>query len=163
MELRINSVAEKPFYEDGLRFSCRRCSLCCRQDEGFVFLTKNDADVLSAAVALRYEEFIQVYCRWVKLGGGVELLCLKEKTNNDCCFWKDGCSVYHTRPLQCRSYPFWKNFLADKKLWDKALSDCPGVGVGELHSKASIEAWIQSEDAEPVIQRRHRRLQPCLE
>ena len=32
----------EPFYAEGLRFSCERCSACCRGEPGYVFLTKED-------------------------------------------------------------------------------------------------------------------------
>lgn len=144
---------EKLFWEDGIRFTCRRCSLCCTGSEGYVFLSENDVGCLADALQLNDEQFIKVYCRWIKMDGAVEFLSLKEKSNHDCFFWKDGCSVYEARPLQCRTYPFWKNFLADKKIWDDALAECPGTGTGELRTKEYIASCIASEDAEPIILR----------
>jgi Fe-S-cluster containining protein len=141
------------FYEGGLRFSCKRCSLCCTRDSGYVFLTGHDVELLVSELQMKREEFLQVYCRWVRLDSGAKLLSLREKSNNDCYFWKDGCTMYNARPLQCRSYPFWKNFLADKDVWDAAVAECPGANSGELHSKEYIESCIASEDAEPVISR----------
>ncbi|MDR3325607.1 MAG: YkgJ family cysteine cluster protein [Spirochaetaceae bacterium] len=145
--------AEKPFYEDGLHFSCRRCSLCCRRDEGCVFLTRDDLDALAKEHAMRREDFLLTYCRWVPIAYRDQLLSLKEKANNDCIFWKDGCAVYNARPLQCRSYPFWKNHLSGKENWDQATAECPGAGRGQHHTKEIIEAWIASEDANPIIRR----------
>jgi Fe-S-cluster containining protein len=146
-------LCEKPFWEEGIRFGCRRCSLCCTRDTGYVFLTGRDVEALTKALGLGREQFLDVYCRWIITGSGIELLSLKEKSNNDCFFWKDGCAVYEARPLQCRSYPFWKNFLLSKEIWDEALAECPGVGEGGLHSKEYIESCIANEDAEPIIQR----------
>jgi Fe-S-cluster containining protein len=149
------TAASKPFYEDGLRFTCKRCSLCCTRDSGYVFLTEHDLELLVSELKMKREEFLQVYCRWVRLDRGTELLSLREKANNDCYFWKDGCTMYAARPLQCRSYPFWKNFLCGKDVWDAALAECPGANSGELHSKEYIENCIANEDAEPVISRPH--------
>jgi Fe-S-cluster containining protein len=139
------------FYENGLRFTCTRCSLCCTRDEGYVFLTDPDVERLFRALSMKRGEFVDVYCRWVEFGGGRKLLSLKEKLNNDCIFWKDGCTVYGARPLQCRSYPFWKNFLSSKERWEECTRDCAGAGHGALHTKEEIEAWIAQEDGEALI------------
>jgi Fe-S-cluster containining protein len=146
-------TGEKLFWEEGLRFTCQRCSLCCTRDEGYVFLTENDVERLAAESRMGRGQFIKTWCRWIKAGGGVELLSLKEKSNNDCFFWKDGCGVYNARPLQCRTYPFWKNFLVSEATWEEALAGCPGVGEGELRTKEYIASCVASEDAEPIIQR----------
>ncbi|MDR2864292.1 MAG: YkgJ family cysteine cluster protein [Spirochaetaceae bacterium] len=149
--------SKKPFYADGLSFSCVSCSLCCRRDSGYVFLTENDLRLLLNELAMPYEEFVPVYCRWVKLGtSGFEFLSLKETSNYDCIFWKKTCSVYKARPLQCRNYPFWKDLLISKKIWKEALAECPGVGHGELHSKEFIESCIKEEKKHSIISRESR-------
>ncbi|MDR3247725.1 MAG: YkgJ family cysteine cluster protein, partial [Treponema sp.] len=42
-------MAKQPFYANGLRFSCTRCSSCCRYESGYVFLSPEDVDVLAKA------------------------------------------------------------------------------------------------------------------
>jgi Fe-S-cluster containining protein len=142
---------ESPFYARGLRFSCTRCSECCRIDPGFVFLRKNDLKMLVSAFKMNYTEFIRRYCRWTPNAGGREQLSLKEKANYDCIFWSNGCSCYEDRPLQCRAYPFWPSMLVSRKAWE-ALS-CAGMGKGTLHSGEEIEALLDQQRAEPIIER----------
>lgn len=141
------------FYEKGLRWSCTRCSYCCRHESGYVFLSEADAKNLARQLEMRVEHFIETYCRFVAWNGAVELLSLKETSNNDCFFWKDGCTVYNARPGQCRTYPFWKEFLADEETWRAATADCPGVGQGPLHDCAFIEKCAALEDDEPPLSR----------
>jgi Fe-S-cluster containining protein len=143
--------SKPPFYAQGLRFSCARCSECCRIDPGFVFLRKNDVETLVPALKMGYTEFIKRYCRWVPDAGRGERLSLKEKPNYDCVFWSNGCAVYEARPLQCRAYPFWPSMLASRKRWD-ALS-CAGMGTGTLYSREEIEALVARQKAEPIIER----------
>lgn len=128
------------FYKDGLRFSCKRCSYCCRGEPGFVYLSRTDLDNFLKQTALKEAEFIEKYCRWVPYYDGSEVLCLKETENYDCVFWKNGCSAYEARPIQCSTYPFWDYLLQDKKAWDEGASDCPGINNGELHSFEEITA-----------------------
>jgi Fe-S-cluster containining protein len=149
-------MSKQPFYAEGLRFSCVRCSACCRYERGYVFLSEKDIAVLAACQVMGGDEFIKAYCRWVAFGGGVEYLSLKEKSNYDCIFWRDGCTVYAGRPLQCRTYPFWDSIMVSAEAWEMAKSECPGMGKGELHSMAKIEAFLEKRPAEPVITRNNR-------
>jgi len=140
---------ETPFYADGLRFSCTRCSRCCRHDPGYVFLSRADLDALAAGTGLKEEKFIETCCRKVETGGHIRL-SLKEKPNYDCIFWEaGGCRVYGYRPFQCRSYPFWHSNLGSPRQWKVLGSECPGVGTGELHSREEIEAWLDGR--EPLL------------
>jgi Fe-S-cluster containining protein len=96
-------------------------------------------------------EFVGAHCRWVPVLGGGDQLSLRERANYDCVFWKDGCSVYEARPLQCRTYPFWPSLLESRRAWD--AMGCPGMGKGELHSREEIERAMALLREEPVIQR----------
>jgi Fe-S-cluster containining protein len=146
-------MAKEPFYAEGLRFSCVRCSACCRYESGYVFLSEKDIVILAVEQNMGKDEFIKVYCRWVAFGGGVEYLSLKEKSGYDCIFWQDGCAVYAGRPRQCRDYPFWDSIMVSAEAWERAKSECPGMGKGELYSMDRIEALLQGRLAEPVITR----------
>ena len=108
----------EPFYrtsaDGGLRFECTRCQRCCRLEPGYVFLSQRDLQALARAKALSVAEFTARYCRAVDIGG-FERLSLTEKANYDCSLWEDGaCTVYESRPLQCRSFPFWDANLASR-------------------------------------------------
>jgi Fe-S-cluster containining protein len=151
------SLQQTLFYAEGLRFSCARCSTCCRYESGFVFLSERDAVGLAESLRMAYASFVETYCRWVPGKWGTEQLALKEKANYDCVFWKDGCSVYEARPLQCRSFPFWHSVIISPKAWAEAAKSCPGMGKGALHSIEEIMAHLQQEDAENVVTRQSNR------
>ena len=38
-----------------------------------------------------------------------------------------GCDIYQSRPIQCRTYPFWKTALTSRRDFIDATSDCPGT------------------------------------
>jgi Fe-S-cluster containining protein len=105
------------------------------------------------ATALDTDEFIALYCRWVP-AGIIECLSLKELANYDCVFWKNGCSVYNVRPLQCRSFPFWESILDSPSTWKAVAKTCPGMGAGTWHPAYEIEAWIQQRRTEVLIERK---------
>jgi len=140
------------FYVDGLKFSCKRCSSCCRHDQGFVYLSQKDVNKLSSALKTDEKNLISAYCRWVKDRNGDGLvLSLKEKSNYDCILWDCGCTVYQARPLQCSAFPFWDSVIADKKCWESAAKSCPGMNSGELHTAAEIEKTAALRSFEPII------------
>jgi len=142
----------KTFYENGLRFECRRCSKCCRHTPGYVFLSETDVGSLLAALNVSRQDFLRLYCRRVNFGPA-QRLSLKEKRNVDCILWEgDGCSVYAARPLQCRSFPFWSSCLSSAGEWDFHSRQCPGMGEGRIHSKEEIEAWLAQRLEEPFIE-----------
>jgi Fe-S-cluster containining protein len=123
-----------------------------------VFLSSGDLRLLAEGLKMEYTDIMEKWCRWVpresgiprKGSGRVFELSLAEKPNYDCVFWRDGCTVYAHRPLQCRTFPFWDRNLSPG-VWE-AL-DCPGAGKGELHGPAYIEDCLRRRRAEPVLAR----------
>jgi Fe-S-cluster containining protein len=146
-------VPDDSFYARGLCFSCTRCSACCRFEPGYVFLSQKDADILAGFLGMGYNEFIKAYCRWINGYGGKARLSLKEKTNYDCIFWKEGCTVYEGRPRQCRAFPFWPEILSSVDAWDAAGLSCPGIGKGRRHSRRDIELRLKEQSGDPVIEK----------
>ena len=145
-------MGQTPFYTDGLRFSCQRCSRCCRHTPGYVFLSHKDVDRMSGGLGMEPQTFLAQYTREVAIGP-MKRVSLREKENIDCIFWEgDGCSVYENRPLQCRSFPFWSSCLSTKESWDGFSAGCPGIGKGELHSRETIEQWLRLRLAEGLIE-----------
>jgi hypothetical protein len=169
----FKTSTNKHFYSQGLRFSCKRCSACCRFEAGFVFLSLNDVSLLVSALDIDYTELIETYCRWVPGGGGKNQLSLKEKPNYDCIFWSSdgearpsapgfksqaeyteeggGCMVYEKRPLQCRLFPFWSSVISSKTNWKMTARDCPGMDQGSLYSDDSIKQMLIMRKMEPII------------
>ena len=148
-------MISKTFYNCGLKFSCKKCSSCCRYDSGFVFLSENDLKKLMTELKMDRNSFILTFCHWVVDWEGKEVLSLKEKYNKDCIFWDDGCTVYQARPLQCITFPFWESILASAQAWDIAASGCPGMNCGELLSEKAIRDFLKMRVCEPIINRRN--------
>ena len=49
------------------------------------------------------------------------------------------CTVYASRPIQCRTWPFWDSNLSKRKDWKETCEVCPGAGTGRLYSLNEIE------------------------
>jgi Fe-S-cluster containining protein len=103
---------------------------------------------------MEYIGFVETYCRWIPAETGMERLSLKETSNFDCVFWKDGCAVYASRPLQCRAFPFWPAILYSPDSWEQTKNACPGAGQGAFHDRREIESLLAAQEAEPVLRRR---------
>ena len=141
---------EKPFWKDGLKFSCTSCGHCCRHEPGYVFLSQNDLDRLVAISDMTEEEFVNKFCRTVDLGITTRL-SLTETVENDCIFWDQGCTVYKARPLQCRTYPFWPSILSSPEDWESEARECPGINHGKRHSQRKISAALKKREREVLI------------
>lgn len=139
------------FYDNGLKFSCNRCSDCCRLEPGVVYLSLEDLEKLCNQFQISTGRFIETYCRWMSYYDGSQVLCLKERKNFDCILWnKDcGCTAYGSRPVQCSTYPFWSWMLESKESWDACSKDCPGINAkdGQLWTKEQIEEQKKAYEA----------------
>jgi len=141
-----------PFYASGLKFSCKRCSSCCRYDAGYVFLSENDLKKLTAELKMDRNSFIKAYCRWVNDSQNEnEVLSLREKSNKDCILWDAGCLVYTARPVQCSTFPFWKAIVSSEQAWQIAATGCPGMNTGDLYSEKIIGQYIKKRTSEAII------------
>lgn len=140
------------FYKDGLCFACQRCLYCCSSEPGYVFLSQSDISNASKVLSISESEFVRIYCRYVDYGY-YQMISLKEKSNYDCIFLtKEGCSIYQGRPVQCRTYPFWKGIMEDRKSWDEEAKSCPGINKGKKVDRAYIEKCLkENEDNVPVM------------
>ena len=81
------------------------------------------------------------------------MISLKEKENYDCIFLSDtGCKVYDARPLQCRTYPFWKGIADSPESWKGEMKSCPGIGKGRCYSTKEVKEIMESNGkSEPYV------------
>ena len=103
----------KPITPEGIfSFACHAgvsCfNRCCHEID--VILTPVDILKMKTELNMSSDKFLTQYTTMQKLKGtGIPLvkLQMRENTNGACIFLdqKKGCSIYHTRPLVCRSYP----------------------------------------------------------
>ena len=126
-----------PFFEKGLQFECLRCGKCCSGFPGYVYLSEKDIDELVDFLHLNWRSFLKKYTRLVHVFNEPRL-SLVEKARHGCVFWDTLCTVYPARPVQCRTYPFWKRHLVSQWEWKRIAGFCPGVNRGRVHSKDEI-------------------------
>ena len=129
---------DKPWFSEGLQFSCTQCGRCCGGAPGDIWVNENEIVALAERFGLDDESFRRKYTRVVGRRG----ISLVEKANYDCIFFdrKTGCTVYEDRPLQCSTWPFWKSNLRSEEDWRVEAEDCPGMDRGTLHGAEEISA-----------------------
>ena len=103
----------KPITPEGIfSFACHpgvSCfNRCCHEID--VILTPVDILKMKTELNMSSDKFLTQFTTMQKMKGtGIPLvkLLMRENTNGACIFLdqKKGCSIYHTRPLVCRSYP----------------------------------------------------------
>ena len=124
--------------EKGIRFECQGSGNCCvsRGNYGFVYLSKKDIKKLSDGIKITQQNIVKNYCQ--KTDGFIHLKELK-KNNGNCIFLKDNkCTVYKSRPIQCRTWPFWPENM-NTKTWNNDISkNCPGIGKGKIYNLSLI-------------------------
>lgn len=126
-----------------MRFTCQGSGRCCvsRGAYGYVYLTLEDRRRLAKAHGIPTRQFTRQYCD--KTDG---LFHLKE-SGPDCMFLLERrCTVYDSRPTQCRTWPFWPENMA-AKAWTAIAAYCPGVGQGEIVPRGQIERILAEQRA----------------
>ena len=125
-----NSAKRRPWYAEGLRFTCQPdCGKCCTRHGkyGYVYLEGDDVQRLAAHFEMPVEAF---RAEWTKRDDGHTIL----KMDGPACPFLRGtlCTVYDARPGQCGSFPFWPENLKSRKGWEELAAFCPGVGQGDF-------------------------------
>src|SRR5262245_462487 len=102
----------KPWYADGLRFSCTQCGNCCTGPEGAVWFTADEGRAIAQMLGLSESDFLERYTRVIGARRslnetpsefGFDCVFLRRETIGDRTFAR--CSIYESRPTQCRTWP----------------------------------------------------------
>jgi len=112
------------YYPKCIRWSCKRCGACCRDDfhrPRRVLLLPSDVERLEKA-----DERMSI----TEVRGEEPFIAEIRKEGGACVnLTKEGCRVYPNRALLCRMYPFWVE--RDRgSLEVRVETRCPGFGHG---------------------------------
>ena len=146
----MSKATSKKWYHGGLAFACQGCGGCCSgPEEGYVWVTAKDIKKMAELLGLNEADFRNQYVR--RIG---RRYSLKEKEpNKDCVLLSDTngnakqCLVYSIRPVQCRTWPFWKENLSSRRAWDYAAQNCTGLNRGKWFSPEQIQAAATGDGA----------------
>lgn len=127
-------TAPKPSHTLNERFSyifdpsaCEKCEgNCCRMESGYVWVKKADILLISNFSGIDADTLVKEYM--VKIGRRLSLKEAKHGDEYPCIFFditSKKCLIYPVRPSQCRTFPFWEEFMGED---EPILShDCPGI------------------------------------
>ncbi len=115
--------------------ACISCGgACCIGESGYIWVTLNEIKSISEKLNLSIEDFAKEYL--IKVNNRYSL---KEYFDNElgyaCIFFDKNsrkCKIYDTRPTQCKTFPFWKDF---KNNILELTKECPGVIINEKDKK----------------------------
>ena len=152
----LQDAAEKPWYAEGLTFTCQQCGNCCTGGPGFVWISDDELDRLAQFLKLSRQQVVSRYCRRI----GQRISLDERRTPQglyDCIFLEEVklrnghvkriCKVYDVRPLQCRTWPFWDGLLSSPQAWNEASRRCHGINQGSrCFSLQQIEALRSATD-----------------
>jgi hypothetical protein len=113
--------------ENNLKFRCKRCGYCCTRhgQYAYLFVTKKDVDQLAAALNIPAKSFKEKYTR---VSGRKRTLIFKKRV---CPFYlNNSCTVYYARPVQCSSWPYWKENIRKNRFVPSLKRICPGIKSG---------------------------------
>ncbi|MCA9083714.1 MAG: YkgJ family cysteine cluster protein [Planctomycetaceae bacterium] len=136
-ETADNNNSSKPWYNDGLQFTCTQCGDCCTGAPGVVWVSEEEIAKIAEYLDKPIGEIRLFHTRRVR--GRVSLT---EFQNGDCTFFdpqKRHCKVYPVRPMQCQTWPFWTSNLSSPEKWKQTCEYCPGSGEGAFFSLEEIE------------------------
>ncbi len=155
--------SQSEWFGDGLRFSCTCCGNCCTGGPGFVWISEAEIARLADYLRLSVAQTIEKYCR--RIDGRFSLKETRTVAGKyDCVFLKEIkvglrsgedktivqtqriCEIYPARPLQCRTWPFWKGNLQSPQAWQAQTRTCPGMNTGQLYQKRQIESLRDATD-----------------
>lgn len=131
------------WYREGLVFKCTGCGACCTGSPGYVWLTNSDIEALAKELEISREDFLNTYTRLVE--GRISLL--EDPKNFDCVFLRGKkCTVYTSRPKQCRTFPWWKDNVKSPKAWRQTALGCEGVNHpdGMTYTQQQIDDALDS-------------------
>ncbi len=139
-----SATSGRPWYEVGLHFGCTGCGNCCTGAPGHVWVDEQDIQNIAACLDKPVGEIRLMHTRPAR--GRVSLT---EFANGDCTFFDPAtrrCRIYPVRPIQCRTWPFWRSNLSTPESWQQMSRGCPGAGQGDFVSLEEIERQASACD-----------------
>ena len=123
--------------------ACKACGgKCCRGQAGYVWVSMGELEEMAGTRGLDVSVFARQYVRQVhgrlslqeRVINGEHLCCLFDPV--DC-----RCTLYQSRPEQCRTFPFWESFKKDP---EKLMDECPGVSLRSIDESAEKRGIVRT-------------------
>lgn len=106
---------------------CSQCDgNCCIGESGYIWINKVEIDNLAKHLDMNVDELTKKYLNKISYKYSIKEIKLSE-SNYACAFFdldKKQCSIYESRPMQCRTFPFWEYFKNNEK---EVFEECPAI------------------------------------
>lgn len=132
-----------------MKFECLKCGRCCRDKKTIVTLTHRDVIRLAKVTGMNEKELVKNVLVFYQVNETTEkllafpsiethrgnaIIALRKRNDGSCIFLEENiCSVYPSRPMTCRTFPFtfsiqdgWLKY----GVATRAKDICPGIGKG---------------------------------
>ena len=108
--------------------ACKACNgKCCRGFGGYVWISMEELEEMAGTRKMDVALFSKRYVRQAE--GRMSLQECVINGEHFCCFFDFidcKCTIYQSRPKQCRTFPFWNQFKKEPK---ELFVECPGVSL----------------------------------
>ena len=89
-----------------------------------MWLSEAELIKMAERLMLEVDRFVDSYIERVEGRWALR----EDPQRGDCCFLEEGqCAVYHARPRQCRTFPWWPTTLESPERWIEAQRLCEGI------------------------------------
>lgn len=128
-------------YPKKIRFKCEKCALCCGDTKARVrriLLLEIEAKSISQKTHKSLKDFAEKLDEFEPY-----IYMMKKAESGKCIFLKDDlCTIYQTRPLICRFYPFELKEENHKHVF-AYTDECPAIGKGPYLEKGYFEKLVK--------------------
>lgn len=105
-------------------FKCQGCGECCKE-EGSVYFTKGDVKRAARVLKMKPDDFITRYLTPARDG---KRYIVRVTSKMPCVFLRDHkCLIHSGKPKQCRTFPYWDEYVNDKGELVNFNRPCKGI------------------------------------
>ena len=138
------------YQQQALRFECTGCGKCCTgNNDHYIAMNKVEAE--------RIRKYLDISESWFRRRYVSHLTrnTLTARMKDGRCSFLDpqgSCRIYHLRPVQCQTYPWWPEVVETKRSWNNEAKRCEGINAGSVVPVKNIThqltRQLKSEQAE---------------
>ncbi len=107
-------------------FKCTRCGRCCHYGKNeYVKITKREYSIIGKYLNVSPEAMLKQYAKIV----GKDIL-LRRKNYKCILLVHNACSIQSVKPVQCKTWPYWKENYHKLKFKRHVMVKCKGIMKG---------------------------------
>jgi len=130
-------------YPTTVRFRCVKCGICCgdtKEKTRHILLLRTEAEQVAKTTSQPVSKFA------VKIRNKTPYVYeMKKRAEDEKCFFLENnrCTIYSSRPLICRFYPFELKISHNGKYTFLFTEECPGISKGRILSEGYFRKMLR--------------------